>query len=110
MSGYQCDVSCGCECLPMRQTESLHVAIHAPKGTKSDGGSWESMNMTSEFTQTTMPKKSKISTGNTEQLIELVREHPHVYNPRLPKHRDVQLIHNTWVPYSRSTCCGEIMW
>ena len=25
----------------MRQTESLHVAIHASKGTKSDGGSWE---------------------------------------------------------------------
>ena len=24
----------------MRQTESLHVAIHAAKGTKSDGGSW----------------------------------------------------------------------
>ena len=25
----------------MRQTESLQVAIHAAKGTKSDGGSWE---------------------------------------------------------------------
>ena len=24
----------------MRQTESLQVAIHAAKGTKSDGGSW----------------------------------------------------------------------
>ena len=39
-----------------------------------------------------MPK-SKILTGKTEQLIELVRE---LYNPRLPEHRDVQLIHNTW--------------
>ena len=28
--------------------------------------------------------------------IELVREHPHLYNPRLPEHRDVQLIHDTW--------------
>ena len=27
--------------LRMRQTESLHVAIHVAKGTKSDGGSWE---------------------------------------------------------------------
>ena len=35
-----CDLSCGCEWLRMRQTESLHVAIHAAKGTKSDGGSW----------------------------------------------------------------------
>ena len=25
----------------MRQTDSLHVAIHAAKGTTSDGGSWE---------------------------------------------------------------------
>ena len=25
----------------MRQTESLYVAIHAAKGTTSDGGSWE---------------------------------------------------------------------
>ena len=24
----------------MRQTESLPIAIHATKGTKSDGGSW----------------------------------------------------------------------
>ena len=47
------------------------------------------------FTQTTMPK-SKISTGKTEQLIELVREHTHLYNPRLPEHMDAQLIHNTW--------------
>ena len=42
-----------------------------------------------------MPK-NKISTGKTEQLIELVREHPYLYNPRLPEHRDVQLIPNTW--------------
>ena len=35
-----CDVSCGCDCLRMRQTESLQVPIHAAKGTKSDGGSW----------------------------------------------------------------------
>ena len=42
-----------------------------------------------------MPK-SKISTGKTEELIELVREHPHLYNPRLPEHRDAQLIENTW--------------
>ena len=42
-----------------------------------------------------MPK-SKISTGKTEQLIELVLEHPHLYNPRLPEHRDALLIHNTW--------------
>ena len=33
----------------MRPTESLHVAIHAAKDTKSDGGSWESVNMTSEL-------------------------------------------------------------
>ena len=39
-----CDLSCGCERLRMRQTESLHV------GTKSDGGSWgKSVNMTSEL-------------------------------------------------------------
>ena len=36
-----CDLSCGCEWLRMRQTESLQVAIHAATGTKSDGGSWE---------------------------------------------------------------------
>ena len=35
-----CDLSCCCEWLCMRQTESRHVAIHAAKGTKSDGGSW----------------------------------------------------------------------
>ena len=35
-----CDLLCGCEWQRMRQTESLHVAIHAAKGTKSDGGSW----------------------------------------------------------------------
>ena len=33
----------------MRQTESLQVAIHAAKGTKSDGGSGKSVNMTSEL-------------------------------------------------------------
>ena len=33
----------------MRHTELLHVAIRAAKGTKSDGGSWESVNMTSEL-------------------------------------------------------------
>ena len=27
-----CDLSCGCEWLHMRQTESLQVAIHAAKG------------------------------------------------------------------------------
>ena len=36
-----CDLSCGCDWLRMRQTESLQVAIHAAKGTKSDGGSLE---------------------------------------------------------------------
>ena len=36
-----CDLSCGCEWLHMRQTESLQVAIHAATGTKSDGESWE---------------------------------------------------------------------
>ena len=35
-----CDLSCGCEWLRMRQTESLHVAIQAQKGTQLDGGSW----------------------------------------------------------------------
>ena len=42
-----CDLSCGCEWLRMRQTESLQVAIHAAKGTKSDGGSGVFVNMTS---------------------------------------------------------------
>ena len=37
-----------------------------------------------------MPK-SKTSTGEKEQLVELVPEHPHLYNPRLPEHRDTQL-------------------
>ena len=41
MSGYGMRLACGCEWLRMRQTESLHVAIHAAKGTQSDGGSWE---------------------------------------------------------------------
>ena len=36
------------------------------------------------FNQTPMPK-SKSATGNTEQFIELVREHPNLYNPRLPE-------------------------
>ena len=41
MSGYGMRFfSCGYEWLRMRQTESLQVAIHAAKGTKSDGGSW----------------------------------------------------------------------
>ena len=35
-----CDLSCGCEWLHMRQTESLQVAIHGAKGTTSDGASW----------------------------------------------------------------------
>ena len=34
------DLSCGCEWLRMRQTESLQVAIHTAKVTKSDDGSW----------------------------------------------------------------------
>ena len=61
------------------------------------------------LTQTTIPK-SKISTGKTEQLMQLVREHSHLYYPRLPEHRGAQLIHNTWDsrPNSRSTCCGDI--
>ena len=41
MSDTACDLSYGCDWLRMRQTESLQVAIHAAKGTKSDGGSWE---------------------------------------------------------------------
>ena len=35
-----CGWSCGCEWLRMRRTESLHVAIHAEKSTKSEVGSW----------------------------------------------------------------------
>ena len=42
-------MSCGFEWLRMRQTESLRVAIHGQKSTKSDGGSWGSVNMTSEL-------------------------------------------------------------
>ena len=42
-----------------------------------------------------MPK-SKISTGKTEQLIELVRENLYLYNPMVTEHSDAQLIHNTW--------------
>ena len=45
------------------------------------------------FTLTTTPK-SKISMGKTEQLIELVREHPHLYNPRVPEHSDAQLFNS----------------
>ena len=59
----------------------------------------ESVNMTSElgvsFHSDNCARKQNID-GKTEQLIELVREHHHLYNPRLPEHRDAQLIHNTW--------------
>ena len=59
----------------------------------------ESVNMTSELGVSFHPdnyaKKQNID-GKTEQLIELVREHPHLYYPRLPEHRGAQLNHNTW--------------
>ena len=100
-----CDLSCGCEWLRMRQTESLHVAIHAAKGCEigwrkmGDPWIWR-QRWVFPFTETTMPK-SKISTEKTERLIELVREHPHLYNPRLPEHRDAQFIYNTWGSIAR---------
>ena len=72
------------------------------KGTKSDGGSWGirkydvRVGCFLSLRQLGLMPKSKISTGKTQQLIELVREHPHLFNPRLPEHRDDQLIHTTW--------------
>ena len=55
-----------------------------------------SVNMTSELSVSlhsdNYAKKQNID-GKTEQPIELVREHPHLYNTRLPEHRDAQLIH-----------------
>ena len=71
---------------------------YAAKGTKSDVRSWGSVDMTSElgvsFHSDNYAKKQNID-GKTEQLIELVREHPHPYNSRLLEHMDAQLIHNT---------------
>ncbi len=59
----------------------------------------ESVNMTSElgvsFHSDNYAKKQNID-GKTEQLIDLDRKHSHLYNPRLPGHRDAQLINNTW--------------
>ena len=34
--------------------------------------------------------------AETEQLIEMVREHPCLYDPKLPTYRDAQLVANTW--------------
>ncbi len=58
----------------------------------------ESVNVTSElgvsFHSDNYATEPNID-GKTEQLIELVRGHPHLYNPRLLQHMDAQLIHNT---------------
>ena len=40
-------------------------------------------------------KQNIYGKNRTIKLIELVREHPHLYNTRLPEHRDAQFIHNT---------------
>ena len=57
-------------------------------------------------------QKSKISMGKTEQLIELVREYHHLYNPRPAEHGEAQLIPNTWGSIAEvgPTCCGESLW
>ena len=47
------------------------------------------------FTQTYNYANKQNIDGKTEQIIELVREHPHIlYNPRLAEHRDAQLMHS----------------
>ena len=39
---------------------------------------------------------NQYTTVETEQLIELVREHPFLFDPPLPAYRDAQLVANTW--------------
>ena len=67
-----CDLSCGCEWLRMRQTESLHVAIHRQKVQNLMAEVGESVNMTSElgvsFHSDNYAKKQNIDGKNrTEQ-------------------------------------------
>ena len=52
-------------------------------------------NLAGRAKKANMPK-SNVSLEKTDELIELVRSHPVLYNPRLPKHKDAQLFHNTW--------------
>ena len=53
-----------------------------------------------------MPK-SKVSKEKTEHLIELVRDHPLLYNPRVPEHKDAQLTFNTWRSIAEILAVGK---
>ena len=77
-----CDLSCGCEWLRMRQTESPQVAIHAAKCTKSDGGSRDSANMTSKLGVSFHSDKKRECKGMGKRIYGIISfacriPHPH---------------------------------
>ena len=39
---------------------------------------------------------SKVSVEDTEKLIELVRQHPLLYDASCPEHKDAQRMRNVW--------------
>ncbi len=47
-------------------------------------------------TRDRMPKSKLSSPATCEKLIELVREHPVVFNSRLPDYKDIDVVRNTW--------------
>ena len=53
-----------------------------------------------------MPK-SKVSKKKTEHLIELVRDHTLLYNPRVSEHKDGQLTFNTWKSIAEILVVGK---
>ena len=48
-----------------------------------------------------MPKGIKIHTSEMEKLIELVRDHPLLYDPTLADYRDAIKVTNAWNSISR---------
>ena len=40
--------------------------------------------------------KRKVSKEKNEHLIQLVRDHTLLYNPRVPEHKDAQITLNAW--------------
>lgn len=43
-----------------------------------------------------MMPRSKVSVETTEKLIELVREHPQLYDASCAEHKDAQRLSNMW--------------